>query len=259
MKKIHRYTLVELLVVVSIAAVILGIATPAFSVMMKGGAMTSTTRELAAKIKAARSYAATNNTYVAVLFPTGKDWNGIRSTMNSNVYRPCVVYKDAKGDWYFDTWIDGEQWSVLNKGITMIPCPSTGSDPEFVRSENPWNGGTTHEVTSIKDVPLGPLKDISKTDTDDPQDVCRALIFKPNGQLAEVNINEQLCFRLIEGTVISGSDNRVVATNVFTEGTNTYLIAKTFSIHPLTSKITIEDLKFEWSPGSSSLKEKKTD
>lgn len=56
MKKIHRYTLVELLVVVAIAAVILGIATPAFTAMMKGGAMTSTTRELAAKIKAARSY-----------------------------------------------------------------------------------------------------------------------------------------------------------------------------------------------------------
>ena len=39
MKKIHRYTLVELLVVVAIAAVILGIATPAFTAMMKGGAM----------------------------------------------------------------------------------------------------------------------------------------------------------------------------------------------------------------------------
>ncbi|MEI3005149.1 MAG: hypothetical protein V8T87_11100 [Victivallales bacterium] len=74
MKKIHRYTLVELLVVVAIAAVvILGIATPAFTAMMKGGAMTSTTRELAAKIKAARSYAVTNNCYVALVFPTGKD------------------------------------------------------------------------------------------------------------------------------------------------------------------------------------------
>ena len=72
MKKIHRYTLVELLVVVAIAAVILGIATPAFTAMMKGGAMTSTTRELAAKIKAARSYAVTNNCYVALYFRRAK-------------------------------------------------------------------------------------------------------------------------------------------------------------------------------------------
>ncbi len=260
MKRICRYTLVELLVVVAIAAVILGVATPAFSVMMKGGAMTSSTRELAAKIKAARSYAVTNNSYVAVVFPTEKDWSGIRLSMNSCVYRPCLVYRDANGDWFFDTWIDGEQWSVLNKGIAMIPHAGGTTDPEFAREENLWNGGTTQAVKSIRNVPLGPLKDISKTDDEEPQEVCRAIIFKPNGQLADVDVGEQLRFRLIEGTVIrSGADVKAMPTSVFTEGSKTYLIAKTFAIHPLTCRMKIEDFKFEWDPSGSSLGKKAVD
>ena len=102
MKKIHRYTLVELLVVVAIAAVILGIATPAFTAMMKGGAMTSTTRELAAKIKAARSYAVTNNCYVALVFPTGTSLEDTGKTdFYFRCYRPCIVYKNEEDKWVF--------------------------------------------------------------------------------------------------------------------------------------------------------------
>ena len=120
MKKIHRYTLVELLVVVAIAAVILGIATPAFTAMMKGGAMTSTTRELAAKIKAARSYAVTNNCYVALVFPTGTSLEDTGKTdFYFRCYRPCIVYKNEEDKWVFDSWIDGENWKLMNKGIVI--------------------------------------------------------------------------------------------------------------------------------------------
>ena len=129
MKKIHRYTLVELLVVVAIAAVILGIATPAFTAMMKGGAMTSTTRELAAKIKATRSYAV--NCYVALVFPTGKDEAKIKTTFNFRTYRPCIVYKDSSDEWEFDSWIDGENWKTMNKGILIASPLETGTDSEF--------------------------------------------------------------------------------------------------------------------------------
>ena len=259
MRRIHHYTILELLVVVAIAAVILGIATPAFSVMMKGSAMTSTTRELAAKIKAARSYAVTNNTHVAVLFPTEKDCSDIRLPMNSSVYRPCVVYREGENKWVFDSWIDGESWHTMERGITMIPF-SSGNDLEFRLREKPWDGGTTKAVKGIEKVPLGSLKEALGKDNETPKTVSRAVIFKPNGQLAAVDVQEQLCFRLIEGSVIkSGSAAKAIATNVFTEGANTYLIAKTFAIHPLTSKMTIEDLKFEWTPSSSSLKDKKVE
>ena len=271
MRRIHHYTILELLVVVAIAAVILGIATPAFSVMMKGGAMTSTTRELAAKIKAARSYAAANNAHVALLFPTGKDCP-LKPAFHSSVYRPCLVYKDGDGNWMFDSWIEGEPWRSMQKGIIMVPYPdnepsaSSSSipkpdDKDFAKEEYDklWDGlnSSEKELYLVKDVPLGALLKGPDKDNDDEYPVHRAIIFKPNGQLADVEVDKRLRFRLIEGTVLSGSDAKATATNVFTEGTATYLIAKTFTIHPLTCKMAIEDLKFKWTPGSSSLDDTK--
>ena len=271
MRRIHHYTILELLVVVAIAAVILGIATPAFSVMMKGGAMTSTTRELAAKIKAARSYAAANNAHVALLFPTGKNCP-LKPAFHSSVYRPCLVYKDGDGNWMFDSWIEGEPWRSMQKGIIMVPYPgnepsaSSSSvpkpdDKDFAKEEYDklWDGlnSSEKELYLVKDVPLGALLNGPDKDNEEEYPVHRAIIFKPNGQLADVEVDKRLRFRLIEGTVLSGSDAKATATNVFTEGTATYLIAKTFTIHPLTCKMAIEDLKFKWTPGSSSLDDTK--
>lgn len=208
MKKIHRYTLVELLVVVAIAAVILGIATPAFTAMMKGGAMTSTTRELAAKIKAARSYAVTNNCYVALVFPTGTSLEDTGKTdFYFRCYRPCIVYKNEEDKWVFDSWIDGENWKLMNKGIVIN---KENKDFCFITLDE-----------SIKD------------------DIARAIIFKPNGQLAGIELSKSLRFRLMEGVPVS-KDN-IQATNVFTEGSDRYTMVKTFIINPLTCKIEFRD------------------
>ncbi|MGN0873223.1 MAG: Tfp pilus assembly protein FimT/FimU [Victivallales bacterium] len=240
MKKIHRYTLVELLVVVAIAAVILGIATPAFTAMMKGGAMTSTTRELAAKIKAARSYAVTNNCYVALVFPTGTSLEDTGKTdFYFRCYRPCIVYKNEEDKWVFDSWIDGENWKLMNKGIVI-----NKEDKDFCFII-PASGSTAESEEDlpaeyiVEDVPLGKIKSISTTDETIKKDVVRAIIFKPNGQLAGIELSKSLRFRLMEGVPVS-KDN-IQATNVFTEGSDRYTMVKTFIINPLTCKIEFRD------------------
>lgn len=253
MKKIHRYTLVELLVVVAIAAVILGIATPVFTAMMKGGAMTSTTRELAAKIKAARSYAVTNNCYVALVFPTGKDWSSVKPAFSYRAYRPCVVYKDENEDWVFDSWIDGEGWKTMNKGIiiakdeTGVSEAGDGKNPtEFYAAQIEIDSVTgketiksVSEATKVKLVPLGRLESATKADDEDMQSVERAIIFKPNGQLAGIDSNKQLRFRLIEGVPVTSTSVQV--TNVYTEDSKKYAPAQYFIINPLTCKITFSN------------------
>lgn len=256
MKKIHRYTLVELLVVVAIAAVILGIATPAFTAMMKGGAMTSTTRELAAKIKAARSYAVTNNCYVALVFPTGKDWSSVKPAFSYRAYRPCVVYKDENEDWVFDSWIDGEGWKTMNKGI-IIAKDKTGKfednattsdddddvDTEFFIATIQSTGKVdkVSKITEIQKVPLGRLN--SEDDDDREYNITRAIIFKPNGQLAGIDSNKQLRFRLIEGVPVTSTSVQV--TNVYTEDSKKYAPAQYFIINPLTCKITFSEKPVE--------------
>lgn len=232
MKKIHRYTLVELLVVVAIAAVILGIATPAFTAMMKGGAMTSTTRELAAKIKAARSYAVTNNCYVALVFPTGKDEAKIKTTFNFRTYRPCIVYKDSSDEWEFDSWIDGENWKTMNKGILIASPSGTGTDSEFFFQPA---SGSAKSVTSVKNVPVERLYNASAKDDDGPVTVKRAILFKPNGQLAGIENDEKLVFRITEG--VAAAADKTQYTNIYTEGSQKKTIPTSFTINPLTCKI----------------------
>ena len=64
------YTLVEIMTVIVIAAILFGIAIPAFTSMIQGSNMTVAIRQLSAKLQAARAYAVTNRCRVAVLLVT---------------------------------------------------------------------------------------------------------------------------------------------------------------------------------------------
>ena len=210
MKKLRFYTLVELLVVVAVAALILGIATPAFTAMMKGGAMTASTRELSAKIKATASYAVANNCYTALLFPTGSELSATgKNALYFRCYRPCVVYNDS--GWQFESWIEGEQWHFMNRGILI-----GNADADFT------NG------VEVQSVPVGTVN--RPTDTAS-SNVARAIIFKPNGQLADVPTGNSVTIRLAEG--VATAANAVT----FTNKSGSSVPYQVFTINPLSGKI----------------------
>ena len=86
---------------------------------------------------------------------------------------------------------------------------------------------------------MGRLESATKADDEDMQSVERAIIFKPNGQLAGIDSNKQLRFRLIEGVPVTSTSVQV--TNVYTEDSKKYAPAQYFIINPLTCKITFSN------------------
>ncbi|MBP5183456.1 MAG: hypothetical protein J6331_10575 [Lentisphaeria bacterium] len=222
------YTLVELLVVVALAAILFGIGLPAFNTLTKGNAMTASINEVAGKIKATRAYAVSNACHTALLFPDSADsgWGSslpsLRVTLSNRVCRPCIVQpRNNEAQWVFESWIDGEDWLRLGNGVIVshaasvidancgafaywsaVPKQSELKGHAGITLINPADSSNTCKVQ----VPHSFL-DVSGSSTSAVTFV-RAIIFRPNGQLLE-----NVVLALQEGTVVAGSSApEVVAT-----------------------------------------------
>lgn len=125
----HKFTILELLLVLSIAALMLTTALPAFTRMLKGSASTIAMRELSARLDAAKSKAiARGNTTaesgevpgVAIVFPSDSD-NGssnFKKRFNFQSYRVCSVkIKETENSIEFDEWLG--DWKFLPEGVVI--------------------------------------------------------------------------------------------------------------------------------------------
>lgn len=206
----HFYTLVELLVVVALAAILFGIGLPAFNVLTKGNAMTASINDLAGKIKATRAYAVANNCYTALIFPScnsndGENMDKLDASLWNRACRPCVVYpRDNESSWVFDSWIDGENWMTLGNGVIFSKEATRitgGKNVSFAFSKNDlvskenWNAKGTYSSGKYEDDLTLPEDDdrlllaVNKDDlgefATDKVGFRRIMIFRPNGQLLE--------------------------------------------------------------------------
>ena len=158
------FTLIEIMVVIVIAAIMFGIGIPAFSTMIQGNTMTQAIRMTTAKIKAARAYAVVNKCKVALLLP-GKD-NTLQEGDTSkdhliwSAYRVCVV-DDSNA---FVSWIDGEDWKTLPIGI-LRAGDTSADNKDAVSNEDKVTLPSGELITGENPVP--------------------AMIFRKNGQLAK--------------------------------------------------------------------------
>ncbi len=118
MKRRSTFTIIELLLVISIAGLMLTVAVPAFSRMLKGSASGIAVRELMGKLNAARAYAVANKTYVAVVFPTDDDAN-LRKRHGYRSYRVCEVRTNSEQQFTFLRWIPRENWNFFPQGIIL--------------------------------------------------------------------------------------------------------------------------------------------
>lgn len=205
--KRQHYTIVELLVVVGIMALIMSIALPSFSKMAKGQATKSSSRNIVAVVKAARSYAITERKNIAIVFVNKTNCATYNIPINYGYtsYLVFEVKKDATDQWIFQNNIDGEVWTDIQPG-TLI----------YYDSSNIIENGITVKA-SLKNLNLG----ATTTQFD-----LKGIVFKSSGQMATTN---QIKIRIQEGVYPGGNTDPVVtntANNI------------TVEINPYTGRLT---------------------
>lgn len=214
MKRYFGYSLVELLTVIVIASILLAIAVPAVSSMIRGSASTQAGRELMGRIRAAKAYAVSRQTPVAIVFYTRELPNGVSKFSPDyafSAYRICSVKYDEKpmknserGCWVFQNWVS--EWYFLPKGIAIglqeemtTSLPGELSDKAFKDPENANsliriigdNNGNDPTVAKFFEVGaagsgVSPVYNCDLSDIyDDPDPVVfrNAIVFNANGQM----------------------------------------------------------------------------
>jgi prepilin-type N-terminal cleavage/methylation domain-containing protein len=146
MKKITCFSLVELLAVIVIGSILMSIAVPSFSRMIRGNASTQAGRELMGRIQAARAHTVANQTPVALVFygrelPDGYSGNLPQDYIYSS-YRFCEVkYDSGISRWVFQKWVG--EWYFLPKGICIgLPRTITNALPAVFSDVDPANDET---------------------------------------------------------------------------------------------------------------------
>lgn len=196
MKKSH-FTIIELLLVISIAGVMLSVAVPAFSRMIKGSASGIAVRELMGKINAARSYAISNGTYVALVFP-GKsgDTLDFQKRFGYRAYRVCEVAPDGTG-YRFLRWIPGENWQYFPGGILL--GYGTGDEPPVkAKNDDEKTADGTANIHSASALSCN-IGGRSYSESGTTKDIANYLVFRPDGMTDQ--FPNPILLRLRDGKV----------------------------------------------------------
>lgn len=154
MKRYACYSLVELLTVIVIASILMAIAVPAVTSMIRGSASTQAGRELMGRIRAAKGYAVSRQTPVAIVFYTTEKPSGatLLSNYACSAYRICsvkYVEPNSKNNmwqgWVFQNWVS--EWYFLPKGIAVgLPETMTAALPSELANVLPGNNETADSL-----------------------------------------------------------------------------------------------------------------
>ena len=152
-----NFTILELLLVISIAGVMLTVALPAFSRLLKGSASGIAMRELSARLGSARSKAISGKRgyRVAIVFPsigdaatTGTVSNSFKQKYYNQAYRACYVDPSTLE---FQDWIEKDNWKFLPEGIVLdedafrvakSTVEKEGSTKDAIHNNDPSNPDT---------------------------------------------------------------------------------------------------------------------
>jgi type II secretory pathway pseudopilin PulG len=175
-KTLHRHTfsLVELIVVISIAAALMVLTLPAFNSMVTGAGVKSGSRNAATLIALGRSYAMAKRRHVAVIMPGPEASSGLRAEDAFRAMRLAYVTYDGT-DLDFDEWVEDSSWLFMPKGTTIMEADAdTGIQDSISYAKIPEE----NNMTQVDGVNLsGPLAGSASVN-----DV-RAVVFTPTGKV----------------------------------------------------------------------------
>ena len=167
-----NFTIVELLVVLAIMGILLAASLKAFPMMFGKQGLAGSVRTLSSKVSMARSYAVTQNRYVALLMPdrTANTAGTLITPYIYNFARLCYVDSNNR----FDGWIDGEDWYPLANGVcAYIESPVTQPAPLPPPPSPPPSSIGSYTIQRVVNI----------IPTSVPDNTCSALVFQGNGSL----------------------------------------------------------------------------
>ena len=146
MKK--TYTLIEILVVMALAAVLTAMALPAFSALMHGNSAALTCSIIKGGLDQAQAHAVTDRKYAAAVFDLAGTVSGLTDTQ---ALRICYV----DSSYAFNGWIEGADWIPLdqNAQIMDIGLGGDGTSTAFLAGgvvDFSGKTGTLQSVSGVK-------------------------------------------------------------------------------------------------------------
>ena len=209
MKQRHSFTALELVMVITIAAILLSISIPAFYNISAGRRLTGALTAIAANISLARSEAVSSNNYVALIF--NPDGDAMRLARLHKITTPAYTFLE---------WLDGSSWEKIEEGVVI---PATSDNSNF------YEGTSETAPTEITSVDFSDLGGGASVSTD------RAIIFNPRGQIitkgSEVT---PIVIRAAEGTKVPGGSSYVL------KKTDTKVTYGRLTVNPLSCRTEVD-------------------
>lgn len=194
-KKLHSFTLIELIIVIGLIGLFLGVAMPAFTNVSKGRSNSAACTDIAGQLSIARNYAIQNHCYTALIFPRQDE---LESGLGSIPNKPEILanvgkYYDAsvriaivtpyyasenassiKG-YRFVMWMPDGHWVIFANNVLIA------DDKDFPSSHN-------NKLVDVQvDASLLKLcgKKVTGNSDANLMDVENFIVIKPNGEIID--------------------------------------------------------------------------
>lgn len=239
----RKFTLVELLIVMTIMGILAAVLIPSFSGLNKNYTLLKAGQDIGGQVAIARSYAMANHCTMALVFIQKKDLDKLpdykgkkESSSLINFYnRACriaLVVKNDAGNYEFVMWKPDSNWKILPENTFIAE-----DDYEFEMSSPLKNVRIGDFIRSYKPLP-------NENETNITTDTKRYIVFNSDGQLV-IDGNtvppkgaaaDENASRVIQIRITEGGYNRVTKNFRVLERSKGKFFYQYVEIDPLTGR-----------------------
>ncbi len=187
--RLRGFTLVEMMVVIVIAAIVMAIAIPSFVKMTSGSAVRSGTRLVAAQLRLTRQHAISQRRTIALIMPgeikaTSTGNNLLPDELSYVAMKPAYV-TGSSSPFTFAGWVEGAKWLHVPRGAVIAEADTDkgiADGASFNVTEPTPNGECLVEKVTLND-----LSDLDGSLSGATEVLgIRALVFSPTGRVLDM-------------------------------------------------------------------------